>query len=70
MIAEPTPCPLCGSSSVTTKVDAIKMRSGDVEVHYATCDECGGEVNPDGDNFFIVDIEREVGRADLDREGA
>lgn len=59
MITDLRPCPLCGSSSVTTKVDAIKMRSGDIEVHYATCDECGSEVNPDGDDFFIVDIRKD-----------
>jgi formate dehydrogenase maturation protein FdhE len=51
-----TPCPLCGSSAVTTKVDTIGTRNGVIETHYATCDECGSEINPDDDDLFVVNL--------------
>ena len=56
MTTEPTPCPLCGFSSVTTKVDAISTRNGTIETHYAMCDECGSEVATDDDDLSVLNL--------------
>ena len=59
MVTDPPRCPLCGVSSVTTKVEAIATRNGTIETRYAMCDACGSEVNPDDDDLFILDLTKD-----------
>ena len=47
-------CQLCGASISRAVEEKIVVNGeGTITLHYAACDECGAELNPDADMVVI-----------------